>query len=137
ITTAHEFFPWNDDLGYAYIYVDYYEENPMTIILRGENTIASSSEHNIGVFANHLIIKAEDPDAALTISEPLSIIDCVSIVVESGTIRANALFDNMTVRGGSVIAEGYGLDGWNSITIEGGTVAASGPEEYAGIRGSK
>ena len=137
ITTAHEFFPWNDDLGYAYIYVDYYEENPMTIILRGENTIASSSENNIGVFANHLIIKAEDPDAALTISEPLSIIDCVSIVVESGTIRANALFDNMTVRGGSVIAEGYGLDGWNSITIEGGTVAASGPEEYAGIRGSK
>ena len=137
ITTAHEFFPWNDDLGYAYIYVDYYEENPMTIILRGENTIASSSENNIGVFANHLIIKAEDPDAALTISEPLSIIDCVSIVVESGTISANALFDNMTVRGGSVIAEGYGLDGWNSITIEGGTVAASGPEEYAGIRGSK
>ena len=137
ITTAHEFFPWNDDLGYAYIYVDYYEENPMTIILRGENTIASSSENNIGVFANHLIIKAEDPGAALTISEPLSIIDCVSIVVESGTIRANALFDNMTVRGGSVIAEGYGLDGWNSITIEGGTVAASGPEEYAGIRGSK
>ena len=52
ITTAHEFFPWNDDLGYAYIYVDYYEENPMTIILRGENTIASSSENNIGVFAN-------------------------------------------------------------------------------------
>ena len=137
ITTAHEFFPWNDDLGYAYIYVDYYEENPMTIILRGENTIASSSENNIGVFANHLIIKAEDPDAALTISEPLSIIDCVSIVVESGTISANALFDNMTVRGGSVIADGYGLDGWNSITIEGGTVAASGPEEYAGIRGSK
>ena len=137
ITTAHEFFPWNDDLGYAYIYVDYYEENPMTIILRGENTIASSSENNIGVFANYLIIKAEDPDATLTISEPLSIIDCVSIVVESGTIRANALFDNMTVRGGSVIAEGYGLDGWNSITIEGGTVAASGPEEYAGIRGSK
>lgn len=137
ITTAHEFFPWNDDLGYAYIYVDYYEENPMTIILRGENTIASSSENNIGVFANYLIIKAEDPDATLTISEPLSIIDCVSIVVESGTIRANALFDNMTVRGGSVIAEGYGLDGWNSITIEGGTVAASGPEEYAGIRGWK
>ena len=137
ITTAHEFFPWNDDLGYAYIYVDYYEENPMTIILRGENTIASSSENNIGVVANYLIIKAEDPDATLTISEPLSIIDCVSIVVESGTISANALFDNMTVRGGSVIAEGYGLDGWNSITIEGGTVAASGPEEYAGIRGSK
>ena len=137
ITTAHEFLRWNDDLGHAYIYVDYYEENPMTIILRGENTIASSSENNIGVFANHLIIKAEDPDATLTISEPLSIIDCVSIVVESGTIRANALFDNMTVRGGSVIAEGYGLDGWNSITIEGGTVAASGPEEYAGIRGSK
>ena len=137
ITTAHEFLRWNDDLGYAYIYVDYYEENPMTIILRGENTIVSSSENDIGVFANHLIIKAEYPDAALTISEPLSIIDCVSIVVESGTISANALFDNMTVRGGSVIAEGYGLDGWNSITIEGGTVAASGPEEYAGIRGSK
>ena len=137
ITTAHEFLRWNDDLGYAYIYVDYYEENPMTIILRGENTIVSSSENDIGVFANHLIIKAENPDAALTISEPLSIIDCVSIVVESGTISANALFDNMTVRGGSVIAEGYGLDGWNSITIEGGTVAASGPEEYAGIRGSK